>query len=304
MRVLGIGESVIDNAKIINSEYVEKHVGGPSLIALILLSRLGIDCTLLTTLGRDEEADIIRRTLKHESVKLLPKLQRRTKVNNYLINPENGSRQKLRGDVEHPDIKHIDRNFLHKFDLIIIDRHERTAFYEILKKKKSTTRIIIDPSTEVSPFTLDMLKFADYPIIPIEMLVQIGNENNLSLCLDSLRRVTKKTVIITAGEFGSIIYDGKTFELIPSLQVKAVDVQGAGDIYRGAFTFGIIQGWDNKKCAEYANKVAALHCTKVGNAAAVPTKDEICVLDNFIVQKTQITVPEIRKYYFGIEETL
>ncbi|MGH7203703.1 MAG: carbohydrate kinase family protein, partial [Candidatus Levyibacteriota bacterium] len=207
-------------------------------------------------------------------------------------------------DVIHPDIKHIDRNFIRQFDVIIIDRHERTAFYEILQKKKSSTQIIIDPSTEVSPFTLDMIKHADYPIIPIEALVKIGNANNLSLCLASLRQITKKPVIITAGEFGSIIYDGKTIELIPSLQVKAVDVQGAGDIYRGAFTYGVIQGWSHIKSAEYANKIAALHCTKLGNAAAVPKSEEIAMLDNFIIQKTQITVPKIHEYFFRRGETL
>lgn len=304
MKVLGIGESVIDNAQIIGSDYVEKHVGGPSLIALMILARLGIDCTLLTTLGRDTDAKIIKKTLKHDGIKVAARIERRTKVNNYLINPENGARQKIRGDVIHPDIKHLDRNFIRKFDIIIIDRHERSAFYEILEKKKPSAKIVIDPSTEVSPFTMDMIKHADYPIIPIEALVEIGNAKNLSLCLGALQQITKKPVVITAGEFGSIIYDGKTVELIPSLQVKAVDVQGAGDIYRGAFTYGIIQGWDYSKSAEYANKIAALHCTKLGNAAAVPKKEEIAVLDKFIVQKTQISVPKIHEHFFTMEKTI
>src|SRR5258708_688615 len=159
MKVLGIGESVVDNAHTKNSNTVEKHVGGPSLIALIALSRLGIDCTLLTTLGRDEEAKIIKKTLRHEKVKFLAKLQKKTKVNTYIIDPKDGSREKIRGDVLHPDIKHLDRSFLRQFDLIIIDRHERTAFYEILDKKKTTAKIIIDPSTEISPFTLDMIRY-------------------------------------------------------------------------------------------------------------------------------------------------
>lgn len=304
MKVLGIGESVVDNAQILMSDHVEKHVGGPSLIALILLSRLGIDCTLLTTLGRDEEASIIRRTLKRESVKVIARLQKRTKVNTYLINPIDGSRKKIRGDVMHPDIKHLDRNFIRKFDLIIIDRHEHTVFYEILKLKKPSTKIIIDPSTEISPFTIDMIKYADYPIIPIEALAQIGKVSDLSISLAAIRQLTKKPVVITAGELGSIIYEGTTIELIPSLQVKAIDVQGAGDIYRGAFAYGVIQGWNYIKCAEYANKIAALHCTKLGNAAAIPQIGEIAVLDNFIVQKRNITMPKIREQFFGMGEII
>lgn len=275
MKILGIGESVIDRAYITDKKIEEKHIGGPSLIAMILLARLGIESTLLTTLGRDDDAQIIRKKLKHEGVHTLAKIQKRTKVNNYRINPINGAREKLRGDVIHPPIKSIERNFIRQFDLIIIDRHEPLAFYEILKKKKSTTKIIIDPSTEVSNLTLAMIQYADYPIIPIEALTKIGNSTNLSICLDKLYAIAKKTVIITAGSTGSILYDGKHCELIPTLRVKAVDVQGAGDIYRGAFAYGLLSKWDLKQCVSYANKVAALHCTKLGNAAAIPTKKEI-----------------------------
>jgi sugar/nucleoside kinase (ribokinase family) len=275
MKILGVGESVIDRAYIIDKKIEEKHIGGPSLIAMILLARLGVESTLLTTVGRDEEAGIIRKKLKHEGVHMLAKIQKHTKVNKYRINPINGSREKIRGDVIHPPIKSIDRNFIRQFDVIIIDRHEPVAFSEIIKKKRATTKIIIDPSTEVSDLTLAMIQYADYPIIPIEALIKIGNSNNLSICLEKVYLLAKKTIVITAGELGSIIYNGKQCELIPTLRVNAIDVQGAGDIYRGAFAYGILQEWGIKESVSYANKVAALHCTKLGNAAAVPTKKEI-----------------------------
>lgn len=299
MKILGIGESVIDNAYILGKKVAEKHVGGPSLIGLILLSRLGLDTTLLTTLGRDEEAGIIRKTLKHEGVKVLAKLQKRTKVNNYHINPTNGSRQKIRGDVIHPYIKDLDRNYIRQFDLIVIDRHEPKAFYEILKKKKPTAKIIIDPSTEVSDFTKDMIQYADYPIIPIEALVKIGGSNNLSICLTKLNEIAQKTVIVTAGDLGSIIYNGHEMDIVPTLQVNAIDVQGAGDIYRGAFTYGIAQGWDIKTAVIYANKVAALHCTKLGNAAAIPTVHEINTISKKSVYR-EVALPSIQQHFANI----
>jgi len=295
MKVLGIGESVIDTAYITDKKIEEKHIGGPSLIAMLLLSRLDIECTLLTTLGRDAEAEIIKKALKNERVHMIAKIEKHTKVNKYRIDPTNGSREKLRGNVIHPPIKHIERSLIRQFDAIIIDRHEPLAFYEILQKKKPETKIIIDPSTEVSNLTMAMIQYADYPIIPIEALVQIGSSNNLSVCLEKIYSIARKTVVITAGELGSIIYDGNHCELIPTLRVKAVDVQGAGDIYRGAFAYGILHNWGIKKSVSYANKVAALHCTKLGNAAAVPTKNEIDELSISLNAK-EISVPTMGHY--------
>jgi sulfofructose kinase len=311
MKVLGIGESVIDNVCKIDGEvpvnfdpkglHTEKHVGGPVLTAMILLSRLGVECTYMTSVGRDADAELIQSLMRHEKVRLLPKYQHKTKVNTMVINKQTGQRVKLRGTVKHDSIKDLSRNFILTFDLIIIDRHEQHAFYEILKKKKASTKIVIDPSTEISKFTLDMIKHADYPIIPIEAVTPTytGSFEDIDHVLKRLYAWTNKPLIITAGDMGSFIFDGKTTELLPPLPVKAVDTTGAGDIYRGAFAYGIIQGWNLKKTARFSNIVAALQCTRLGNAAAIPTKKEImhyhdtllrgknlasCTLNNITVQ--------------------
>ncbi|HSW96734.1 MAG TPA: carbohydrate kinase family protein [Candidatus Saccharimonadales bacterium] len=306
MKILGIGESVVDNVYITHdismgidvvSSPSQKHVGGPVIAALILLSRLGLDCTLITTLGRDEDAGIIKRTLKREKVTLVGKMQKKTKIHTVIVNTRNGQRRKIRGDVQHPPIKGLNRKFLHQFDLIIIDRHEHTAFYEILKKKKTATKIIIDPSTEISPFTLDMIKHSDYPIVPIEALTKIGTGKDFDQCLKVLFTTAGKTFTITAGELGSMVYDGKNMELIPSLQIKPIDVTGAGDIYRGGFAYGIIQGWTLAECASFGNLVAAIQCARIGNVAAIPTKQEIELFKNVLVQKKEVNESTITNYF-------
>ena len=68
------------------SSVSQKHVGGPVIAALILLSRLGLDCTLVTSLGRDEDAKIIKRTLKRENVYLVGKMQKKTKIHTVIVN--------------------------------------------------------------------------------------------------------------------------------------------------------------------------------------------------------------------------
>lgn len=214
-----------------------------------------------------------------------------------VVNTLNGQRKKIRGEVNHPPIKNLTRKFLHQFDLIILDRHEHTAFYEIIKKKKSTTKILIDPSTEISPFTLDMIKYADYPIIPIEALIKLGVGKDFDTCLSALFQTTKKTFTVTAGELGSMVYDGEKIDLVPSLSISAVDVTGAGDIYRGGFAYGITQGWDLNDCANFGNLVAGLQCARIGNVAAIPTKQEIELFKQVLIQKKEITQSEIINYF-------
>ncbi len=313
MKILGIGESVIDNVRIIQGHKNDlpsfivsesQHLGGPVLSALILLSRLNIDCTLLTSLGRDNEAEIIRQKIEEENIKVITNLEEKTKINIILINVQNGHREKLRGAVKHAPIINISTEFIQQFDLIIMDRHERKAFYEIVSKKKPSAKIVIDPSTEVSDFTLDMMRYADYPIIPIESLVKIGKGKKLEICLKHIYEICQKPIIITAGELGSLIYDGKKLELIPAFQIKVVDTTGAGDIYRGAFVYGLIQGLSLSKCASFANGVAALQCTKLGNVSAIPHEKEVKLLTGLFNQRRILNLSTVNNYYLDLHQSI
>lgn len=48
--------------------------------------------------------------------------------------------------------------------------------------------------------------------------------------------------VITQGKNGAMIYDGDTFIDIEPYEIKAVDSNGAGDLFAGAFLYGITNG--------------------------------------------------------------
>jgi sulfofructose kinase len=284
-RVLGIGESVLDKYVIEDTtnnthdpasthSIDEMHIGGPALSAIIFLSRAGVACDFMTGIGQDAEAEIIAKALRKEGVTLKGNPQDNTKVNTVLVD-STGQRRRIRSTVSHTPLRKIDTSYLSQFDLIIIDRHQRDAFYDIMRKKKASTKVVIDPSTEVSDFTIDMIRQADYPIVPIESVAQLGEKDGLLESLAATHSYCDKPLIVTLGEFGSLIYSGQRLELIPPLPIRAVDTNGAGDIFRGAFAYGASQDWDLRECAHFANVAAALVCTKVGNVTAIPTKAEI-----------------------------
>lgn len=285
MQVLGIGEVVLDKVSLLQ-EYlkegtkvkpikVEYSIGGPVPTALILLSRLGVRCSFIGTIGEDEYGRRIKYELKKENVIVMPKNTKRTKVHTVIVNSKDGSRTIVKDAVKSEQIKKISKDVIKAADLIIVDRHEPYAFNEVIKKKRLRTKVIIDPSTEMSARTMKMMQYADYPIIPIETLSKIRRYNSVTLNLKNLYKKILKTIIITAGDKGSLIYDGKTIKLIPAADVAVIDTLGAGDVYRGAFSYGVLKEWKLNHIVKFANTVAALQCTKLGNGMAIPTKDEI-----------------------------
>lgn len=81
--------------------------------------------------------------------------------------------------------------------------------------------------------------------------------------IDELRRVAS-TVIVTRGSQGAIIQDASGLTEIAADKVSAVDTNGAGDMFAGAFLFGLSQGWSNARSAYLAVKAAGLVVSQFG----------------------------------------
>ncbi|MBQ7039272.1 MAG: hypothetical protein IJN39_01765, partial [Clostridia bacterium] len=60
----------------------------------------------------------------------------------------------------------------------------------------------------------------------------------------------------------------------PAFLVDAVDSNGSGDVFHGAFAFCIASGYNYYDACVFSSAVSALKCTKVGARNAVPTFDE------------------------------
>lgn len=82
--------------------------------------------------------------------------------------------------------------------------------------------------------------------------------NTLADAREALKKDAKRFVI-TQGKNGAMIYDGDTFIDIEPYEVKAVDTNGAGDMFAGAFLYGLTHGLGYAG----AGKLASLASSKV-----------------------------------------
>jgi sugar/nucleoside kinase (ribokinase family) len=70
-------------------------------------------------------------------------------------------------------------------------------------------------------------------------------------------RQSAKTFAVTDGAQGAIVFDGKDTVSVPGVLADAVDTNGAGDMFAGAFMYALTAGRDFKWAAELANESAA-----------------------------------------------
>ncbi|MDE2726457.1 MAG: PfkB family carbohydrate kinase, partial [Gemmatimonadota bacterium] len=91
---------------------------------------------------------------------------------------------------------------------------------------------------------------------------------------DSLAGYGSPVTVVTLGEEGSYTLAGDRTFHTPAFPVEVVDTTGAGDVYHGAFIFGLLQKWGLQKIAEFASAVAAMSCTRLGGRQGIPTLGE------------------------------
>lgn len=86
---------------------------------------------------------------------------------------------------------------------------------------------------------------------------------------ETLKKVCKQFAI-TLGSKGALVFDGKQNHVIESEKVKAVDTNGAGDMFAGAFMHALCEGYDFKKAGNFACLSASHVVSQFGPRLSIP----------------------------------
>ncbi len=88
-------------------------------------------------------------------------------------------------------------------------------------------------------------------------------KDNIQDAREALKKSAKRFAI-TQGKNGALIYDGDTFIDIEPYSVKAVDTNGAGDMFSGAFLYAITNGHSFADAGKLASLASSKIVTKFG----------------------------------------
>ncbi|MBC8212508.1 MAG: adenosine kinase [Gammaproteobacteria bacterium] len=102
-------------------------------------------------------------------------------------------------------------------------------------------------------------------------LLFANEEEAFALCesqqLDAVVEKMKsyaKTFAITRGKHGAVLYDGTSVITVQPNPVTAIDTLGAGDMFAGAFLYGLTHAMDFQQAGDFASMASAEVVTKYG----------------------------------------
>lgn len=98
--------------------------------------------------------------------------------------------------------------------------------------------------------------------------------NNITEAARALKKFSKQFAI-TCGSEGALIFDGNELITVSSNKVKAIDTNGAGDMFAGAFLYAITQGKDYKTAGEFASLAASQVVSQFGPRLKAEQHEEL-----------------------------
>lgn len=90
-----------------------------------------------------------------------------------------------------------------------------------------------------------------------------ADTDDLNQAMESLKSIAR-TFAITRGSEGAVLFDGKQLIEISPHDIKAVDSNGAGDMFAGAFIYGISHGHSFYEAGNIASLAAAKVVSQFG----------------------------------------
>lgn len=292
MKILCIGHSSwdmtvpVDDYPVENTKYrfSEKYSagGGPASNAAYLLGKWGIETVIATTIGSDDFGTKIKKEFQDIKVNteyIETNYEKETSFSFILINKKNGSRTVFNVATEHPALKKLNYDFTP--DIIFTDGHDYGATQNAISKYQNAISVI--DAGRITPELLELCKYIKYIVCSkgfaetvTGMKFDFNNPQSLVNIYTKLQnKYPNSNLTITLEEHGCLYTSGNEIKIMPGLKLTPVDTTGAGDIFHGAFTYGLANDFDMDKIVTFANIAAGLSVTKMGSRLSIPSLSEV-----------------------------
>jgi sulfofructose kinase len=293
--IVGFGLSTLDVVMVMKdmpnwqyggwvSEFTFQN-GGMAATAIAAAARVGAKAGFIGTIGNDDIAELKRKCLTNCGVDASHMIKRSApegQVSFVYVQDGTGERVFAPNSrfVENPPQAHeINKDYLTSAKILHMDGlylEPSIKAAEMMKSagKKVGVDLGTSTGTAVIPEVRHLIELTDYLITGKGLAQALTGKSDLKEAMKETLTLGPSLVVETQGLDGCITATKDEYFHTPTFVVKAVNTTNAGDVFHGAYYFGLIKGWDLKKTAVFASAAAALLCTKV-SGDRIPTYDQV-----------------------------
>jgi sugar/nucleoside kinase (ribokinase family) len=259
--------------------------GGPAANAAYLLSRWGVSCGLAAAIGDDAYG---RRIIDEfqavgTDVSLLERSpEHPTPLSVILVNQHSGSRTIVNRKAIRPamSLQLSAESAVHAAPRVLLfDGHELEASLHAMRLFPTALSILdagsLREGTQELAKRVRFLVSSERFARQLSGMPDLDSPEHQARAMAALHACNGNPVVITRGERGMLYGTGDAMEQLPAFAVQAVDTTAAGDIFHGAFAYGVLRGLPDRETLRWAAATAALSVTVPGGRTSIPSLSQV-----------------------------
>ena len=256
-----------------------QRAAGMAVNAAVALSRLGLSAHLWTRIGDDETGrrfmqDMQRERINVDGVRVLAGVQ--TSFSSILVDLQGERTLVPFFDAKiPPDASWLPLDKVADAGAVLVDMRWREGAAAALRQAHQCgVPGILDADTAPAQDLNAMIPLASHVLFSASALniVRPGLAPQAAL-LDVAAHNPAEVVGVTPGPQGALLWtraSGRVLH-VPAPRIQAVDTLGAGDVWHGAFAWGLVRGLPMPDIVQWANLAAAMKCEVFGGVTGTPT---------------------------------
>lgn len=290
-KIVGIGACVMDTL-ITVPEYPQEDTklraigskaagGGPVATGIVAASKLGVSVGYIGVLSDDNGGKFLKEDFKKYNVDttdVVIKNGYRSFTSVIWLSEKSTSRTCVfdKGNLPPLELNDSQIKSIKNAQILMVDGNEMAGAVEGAKIAKANNTKVLYDCGGLYDGVENLLKLTDI-MIPSEefALKHTGCHNVTDAAKKLMEMYHPEIVVITCGKEGGVYYDGSEIIKYPAFKVDAVDTNGSGDVFHGAFAAGIIHGYSYRDCCYFASATSAIKCTGIGARESVPSQKTV-----------------------------
>ncbi|MBN1350887.1 sugar kinase [candidate division KSB1 bacterium] len=257
-----------------------KNGGGPVPTAMVTLARLGARSAFIGKVGDDAEGRYIIDELQKEGVD----------TGGVRIDPESATPQAFIW-IDNPSGKKtiaLNRTGISAFKatelnerlicsgrILHLDGREVEPSLLAAECARKAGRTVVMDVGSLRPRIESLLSMVDYPVVSENFVLQYFGRIDHAQAAEKLLQFGCSAAVVTCGNRGCFGATKSGIIFQPAFDVNVVDTTGAGDVFHGAFIYGLLQKWELASTLRFASAVAALKCTQLGGRTGIPNLEGV-----------------------------
>lgn len=254
--------------------------GGPSAVAAVCASRLGVSSALLSSVGADDPGKRIIADLQADKVdtSAIPVRQGCGSPIAYCWVDDAGKRSIVwtMNGLQLLTAAEVPEEMIRNAKILHLDGHHPDAAWHAAQIAKAAGVPAALDAGSLNDSTSRLAGVVDILITSEPFAKAATGEDDPVAAVKKMREMYPAKVLgATFGSAGSFFWmEGKVVN-IPAFKVDAVDTTGAGDSFHAGFEVAYIESGDILYAGRFASAVAALKCMKVGARAGLPDRRSV-----------------------------